>query len=82
MAELQDTPVETTGPNGTVNGVNGTHRPVTPPNKTGIMSLTEYSANPQTPSPEKREKIRSVVPEDFLLPDGYPDVSTRMPDCP
>ncbi|RDW75834.1 threonine dehydratase [Coleophoma crateriformis] len=57
--------------NGTM--VNGTtSRPRTPSLKT--LSLTEYSADPTssngacTPS-----KLKSVVPEDFLLPTGYPD---------
>ena len=64
--------------NGTTNGttlVNGRHwrRPETP---TGRMSLTEYSANPSTPPGENRARLSEVVPKDFLLPDGYPDVST------
>ncbi|KAF7561361.1 hypothetical protein G7046_g2783 [Stylonectria norvegica] len=67
-------PVATNGnvddTNGTVNGTNGYFRPETP---TGSMSLTEYSANPSTPSDEKRARIRQIVPEEFLLPTGYPD---------
>lgn len=64
--------------NGTVNGTNGTNgtngdkRPHTP---TTGMSLTEYSANPSTPSEEKRARIKEIVPEEYLLPTGYPDVS-------
>jgi hypothetical protein len=58
--------------NGTVNGTNGDKRPHTP---TTGMSLTEYSANPSTPSEEKRARIKEIVPEEYLLPTGYPDVS-------
>lgn len=56
--------------NGTVEGLNGDKRPRTP---TGTMALTEYSANPSPPSEERRAK--SLVPEELLLPNGYPDVS-------
>lgn len=58
--------------NGIVNGTNGDERPHTP---TTGMSLTEYSANPSTPSEEKRARIKEIVPEEYLLPTGYPDVS-------
>lgn len=59
----------------TVNGnaaeTNGHKRPSTP-----TMSLTEYSVNPETPpSGEARDRLKEQVPEDMLLPDGYPDVS-------
>ena len=73
--ELPTSPFEAFGQNGTANGVNGangTQRPSTP-SRPG-MSLTEYSANPQTPSPEKRDRVKSVLPDDLLLPDGTPDV--------
>lgn len=81
--EVPEIPVATNGTlngingtvNGAVNGVNGDRRPETP---TGNMSLTEYSANPSTPSEEKRARIKQVVPEEFLLPTGYPDVSTIL----
>ncbi|KAF5577392.1 threonine ammonia-lyase biosynthetic [Fusarium pseudocircinatum] len=58
--------------NGTTNGTNGdSHsRPHTP--MTG-MALTEYSANPSTPSEEKRARIKEIVPDEYLLPTGYPD---------
>lgn len=46
-------------------------RPHTP---TGSMALTDYSVNPSTPSAEKRQRIRDIVPEDYLLPNGHPDV--------
>ncbi|KAF4124968.1 threonine dehydratase [Geosmithia morbida] len=45
-------------------------RPRTP---TGSMALTDYSVNPTTPSAEKRQLIKEIVPEDFLLPNGHPD---------
>lgn len=61
-----------------VSNGNGAHkepngRPETP---TGTMSLTEYSVNPSTPpSEEARTRMKQLVPEDLLLPNGYPDVS-------
>ena len=59
--------------NGTANGTNGeSSRPQTP--MTG-MALTEYSVNPSTPSEEKRARIKEIVPDEYLLPTGYPDVS-------
>jgi hypothetical protein len=67
-------PIEAT-PNGTVNGINGHNRPSTP---TGCMSLTEYSANPSTPSEEKRAQLSKIVPEEYLLPNGFPDVSCSL----
>lgn len=39
------------------------------------MALTDYSINPTTPPEDKQRQIRSVVPDEFLLPNGYPDVS-------
>lgn len=39
------------------------------------MALTDYSVNPSTPSDHKRQHIRDIVPEDYLLPNGHPDVS-------
>lgn len=73
MPSLQESPdIESTA-NGTANGVNGhsTDRPETP---TGSMALTEYTINTVTPSAQKRAHIKKVVPEDYLLPSGYPDV--------
>lgn len=74
MSESTETPVVAVMTNGTLNGVNGDHapRPRTP--QPSGMSLTEYSANPSTPPEEKRNRIKTVVPEDYLLPDGNPDV--------
>ncbi|SPO02096.1 probable ILV1 - anabolic serine and threonine dehydratase precursor [Cephalotrichum gorgonifer] len=72
VPELLESPMAAAAPNGVVNGINGTDRPSTPPSKVG-MSLTEYSSNIQTPSPEKRDRVKSVLPDDLLLPDGTPD---------
>lgn len=57
--------------NGTDNGVNG-HVPRTP--SLSGLSLTEYSANPSPPSERKQDKIRQIVPEEYILPNGHPDV--------
>ncbi|PMD31427.1 threonine dehydratase-like protein [Hyaloscypha variabilis F] len=46
-------------------------RPSTPSLNT--LSLTEYSTNPSPPSESPRNKIRGVVPDEFILPNGYPD---------
>lgn len=71
MPSLQDPSVVPVATNGAVNGTNGVEtRPHTP---TSTMALTEYSANPSTPSEEKRARIKQIVPEEFLLPTGYPD---------
>lgn len=50
----------------------GTHRSH---NSRTSMALTDYSINPSTPSDQKRQRIRDMIPEDFLLPNGHPDVS-------
>ncbi|KAK5145471.1 threonine deaminase [Oleoguttula sp. CCFEE 6159] len=50
---------------------NGTHTPQTP--KMNSLSLTEYTANPSPPSSTPKSKIRSLVPEAFILPNGFPD---------
>jgi hypothetical protein len=42
------------------------------------MALTDYSVNPSTPSDQKRQQVRDIVPEDFLLPNGHPDVSKPL----
>jgi hypothetical protein len=57
--------------NGTVPETNGQHRPETP---AGRMALTDYSINPSPSSEEKRARLLQSVPEDLLLPNGYPDV--------
>ncbi|KAL2885923.1 threonine dehydratase [Ceratocystis lukuohia] len=45
-------------------------RPRTPAAPPG---LTEYSVNPTTPIHEKRERLKKVVPPEYLGEDGYPD---------
>lgn len=48
--------------------------PSTPPRIAGL-SLTEYSANPSPPLRiETQSRLREQLPEDFILPNGYPDV--------
>ncbi|GKT92178.1 LOW QUALITY PROTEIN: threonine ammonia-lyase [Colletotrichum tofieldiae] len=73
MPESTEPPVVAVMTNDTLNGVNGHHppRPRTP--QPQGLSLTEYSANPSTPPEERRSRIKGVVPDDFLLPDGHPD---------
>lgn len=53
-----------------VNDENG--RPRTP--SLNSLSLTEYSTNPSPPTSTPKPNVRSVVPDDFRLPTGYPDV--------
>ncbi len=67
--------------NGTSDDQNGYSRPETP---AGSMALTEYSVNPSTPPSERAQaRMKQLVPEEFLLPSGYPDVSfDRMKDLP
>ncbi|KAK0898259.1 threonine deaminase [Friedmanniomyces endolithicus] len=53
---------------------NGLHTPETPKPSFASLALTEYSANPSPPSSTPKEKTRDAgVPEEFLLPTGYPD---------
>lgn len=54
------------------NGNGNEHRPKTPVNS--AMALTEYSVCPSPPSETAQTKIKQIVPPEFLLPDGYPDV--------
>ena len=63
------------GANGKLEYHNDSNEPSRPETPTGSMSLTEYSANPRTPSEEKRALLREQVPADLLLPNGFPDVS-------
>ncbi|KAH0537174.1 threonine deaminase [Glutinoglossum americanum] len=49
----------------------GTHTPQTP--KLNTLSLTEYTAHPTPPSERVRDRVVSLVPEPFLLPNGTPD---------
>ncbi len=71
MPSLNGVPTAQLATNGTEESLNGYSRPETP---TGGMALTEYSINPSPPSEEKRNRIKALVPEDYLLPNGYPDV--------
>lgn len=64
-------PIDTAMANGASNGVNG-HVPRTP--SLSGLSLTEYSANPSPPSERRLERIQSIVPDEFILPNGHPDV--------
>jgi threonine dehydratase len=57
--------------NGDVPHTNGTSTPQTP--KRSSLAMTEYAANPTPPS-ERTTPISSYdVPQDYLLPNGYPD---------
>ncbi|TVY87685.1 Threonine dehydratase, mitochondrial [Lachnellula willkommii] len=63
--------------NGFVNGNGNSHgsRPNTP-TVVNNLSMTEYSANPSPPRTtptSPKSKVRAVVPEEFVLPNGYPD---------
>ena len=57
--------------NGTEAQANGTKTPTTP--KRSSLALTEYATNPTPPSERALPTKRYDVPEDFLLPTGYPD---------
>ncbi|KAK5135097.1 hypothetical protein LTR08_005622 [Meristemomyces frigidus] len=61
---------------------NGTHTPGTPtPKHAGLASLTEYSVNPSPPPSTPKEKTRSAgVPDELLLPSGYPDYIRMISD--
>lgn len=64
-------PIDTAMANGVGNGING-HIPRTP--SLSGLSLTEYSANPSPPSERRQDRIKQIVPEEFILPNGHPDV--------
>ena len=42
--------------------------------QTNGMPLTEYAAEP-LPADLRRSSMEHRVPKDYILPDGYPDVS-------
>lgn len=67
MAAIEDYSRPTT-PDNTTNGLTSPRTP----KQTGL-ALTEYTANPSPPNESSRDKS-SVIPEAFLLPNGYPDV--------
>ncbi|RYP90814.1 hypothetical protein DL770_003075 [Monosporascus sp. CRB-9-2] len=71
MAGPDSVPVDAVMANGIENGVNG-HSPRQP--SLSGLSLTEYSANPSPPSEDHQARIRNIVPEEFILPNGHPDV--------
>ena len=54
------------------NSTPGGSRPRTPSLNT--LSLTEYSSNPTPPSESPKSKVRGLIPDEFILPNGYPDV--------
>ena len=47
-------------------------RPRTP--NLNTLSLTEYSSNPTPPSESPKSKVKGLIPDEFILPNGYPDV--------
>lgn len=71
------------------NGVNGTTKPQTAadalsqnegllartPSLTSL-SLTEYSAKPTPPTEDRKTHMKNIVPDELLLPNGNPDVSS------
>lgn len=58
------------------NGTSDTTRPQTP--ALNSLSLTEYAANPSPTAGTPAERAaKAGIPESFLLPNGYPDVSER-----
>lgn len=64
--------------NGVVVNGNGVEngRPRTPSLNT--LSLTEYSTNPSPPRETLRNKIKGVIPDEFIASNGYPDVSLPL----
>ena len=52
---------------------NGIHTP--PALKANGLSMTEYASNPSPSSDLSKPKASTQVPEAFLLPNGYPDVT-------
>jgi threonine dehydratase len=68
-------PIDTSMTNGKVtNGVNGHgHVPRTP--SLSVVSLPEYSPNSSPPSEDDYQaRSRMIVPDEYLLPNGHPDV--------
>ncbi|KAK3322072.1 putative threonine protein [Apodospora peruviana] len=69
-SETPELPLATGTSTRETNGVNGVHSR-TP--SVGSFALTEYSAKPSPPSEDKRTKMKNIVPNEFLLPNGNPD---------
>jgi threonine dehydratase len=59
----------------TPNGSSGTNGHIQRTPSVTTLSLTEYSAQPSPPSEERSSRINKIVPDEFLLPNGHPDVS-------
>ncbi|CAP65299.1 uncharacterized protein PODANS_5_5320 [Podospora anserina S mat+] len=38
------------------------------------FALTEYSAKPTPPAEDKKDEVKKVVPDEYLLPNGNPDL--------
>jgi len=51
---------------------NGTSTP--PVLKLDSLALTEYATDPKSNEGAPKSKVRSIVPGEYLLPNGYPDV--------
>jgi threonine dehydratase len=58
--------------NGNGTPTESTSRPRTPSLNT--LSLTEYSSNPTPPSQSPKSKVKGLIPDEFILPNGYADV--------
>jgi hypothetical protein len=74
---------ETPTSNGT-NGAPQTPTQTTPAHSEGPLArtpslssfaLTEYSAKPTPPTEDRKTHMKKIVPDEFLLPNGNPDVS-------
>jgi len=85
-------PTNSAGDMATTNGINGTAQPqaqqthiarqldeglARTPSLTSF-SLTEYSAKPTPSTEDRKTHMKKIVPDEFLLPNGNPDVS---PSC-
>ncbi|PGH14065.1 threonine ammonia-lyase, biosynthetic [Polytolypa hystricis UAMH7299] len=53
--------------------MNGNSHPNTPPPRLSTLSLTEYATNPSPPSERQGLPLEWDIPEDYILPNGYPD---------
>ncbi|KAL6163323.1 threonine deaminase [Exserohilum turcicum] len=55
------------------NGHGGPNGIASPRSQRHSLALTEYTANPSPPPELTSPKVNSVIPEAFILPNGYPD---------